>query len=250
MVTCEACHVSLPGDGTLSLTGAPAGGYDPGATYTLTVILADPGQRRWGFELTALETAAHTQAGTFIVTDQINTQLSDNESPDADFLKHTSVGTHNGTLDGPVEWRFDWTAPLSGNLVTFYIAGNAANGNGNSNGDFIYAIQQPVPPATTAIALDPSPALMLVGPSFPNPASPGTTASLRFSLERPSHVVLRVVDAQGRFVAQPFNADLSQGFHRASWDGLTMGGRPAPRGLYFLTLRAGSNELVSRLIVN
>ena len=250
MVTCEACHVSSPGDGTLSLTGLPAGGYDPGVTYSITVMLADPDQRRWGFELTALETAAHTQAGTFIVTDPVNTQLSDNQSPNADFLKHTSAGTHNGTPDGPVAWNFDWTAPITSNLVTFYVAGNAANGNGAPSGDYIYAIQQPVPATTTAVAPETSPAVMLIGPSFPNPAPAGTMASVRFSLERPSHVVLRVVDAQGRFVAQPFSSNLSQGFHLASWNGLTMEGQPAVRGLYFLTLRAESKNLVSRLIVN
>jgi hypothetical protein len=250
MVTCEACHISPPGDGTLALTGIPPGGYDPGVTYSLTVMLADPDQRRWGFELTALETAANTQAGTFIVTDAVNTQLSNHPSPDADFLKHTSTGTHNGTLNGPVTWNFDWTAPLSGNLVTFYVAGNAADGNGASSGDYIYAIQQPIPPATTAIPPDMSPALMLVGSSFPNPAPAGTMASVRFSLERPSYVVLRIVDAQGRLVAQPFSSNLSQGFHLASWNGLTMSGQPAPRGLYFLALRAESKNFISRLIVN
>lgn len=250
MVTCEACHVSPLGDGTLSLTGLPAGGYEPGDTYSITVMLADSDQRRWGFELTALETAAYTQAGTFIVTDPINTQLSDHQSPNPDFLKHTLAGTHNGTPDGPVTWNFDWTAPITGNLVTFYVAGNAANGNGAPSGDYIYAIQRPVPPTTTGIAPETSPAVMLIGPSFPNPAPAGTTASVRFSLERPSHVVLRVVDAQGRFVAQPFSSNLSQGFHLASWNGLTLDGQPAPRGLYFLTLRAESKNLVSRLIVN
>jgi len=249
-VTCEACHVSAPGDGSLTLSGLPAGGYELGTTYSLTVILADQGQRRWGFELTALETAAFTQAGTIIVTDPVNTQLSNHPAPDPDFLKHTSTGTHNGTMDGPVSWNFDWTAPVSGELVTFYMAGNAANGNGSSSGDYSYLFQPAVAAATTAIAPEASPAVMLIGPSFPNPASAGVMAGVRFSLERPSHVVLRVVDANGRFVAEPFSGNLTTGLHLASWNGLTTAGAPAPRGLYFLNLQAQGQNFVSRRIVN
>jgi hypothetical protein len=249
MVTCEACHINEPGDGSLTMSGLPAGGYTPGAQYHLTVILQDPGQRRWGFELTALETAAFTQAGTFTVTDPVNTQLSNNPGSNPDFMKHTSTGTHNGLLDGPVSWNFDWTAPMSGNLVTFYIAGNAANGNGNNSGDYIYTHQPAVAAATTGIA-DATPALMLVRPSFPNPAPAGVLAELQFSLDRPAHVVLRVVDAQGRFVAEPFGAELPAGFHQVAWNGLTMAGAPAPRGLYFLSLQAGGKNLISRRIVD
>src|SRR6188768_4533949 len=103
-VTCEACHVNEPGNGSLFLSGLPANGYEAGARYTLTVILQDPDQRRWGFELTAIETAASTQAGTFIVTDAVDTQLSDHAGSDNDFLKQTSTGTYNGTVNGPVSW--------------------------------------------------------------------------------------------------------------------------------------------------
>jgi len=250
MVTCEACHINEPGDGSLSLTGLPAGGYIAGNTYALTVILADQGQRRWGFELTALETAAFTQAGTFTVTDPVNTQLSNHPAAEPDFLKHTSTGTREGVMDGPVTWNFDWTAPLSGELVTFYIAGNAANGSHSSSGDYIYTFQPAVAAATTGISPEASPAVLLIRPSFPNPAPAGVMASVQFSLERPSHVVLRIVDANGRFVAEPFGADLSTGLHLVSWNGLTMAGAPAPRGLYFLTLRASGQDLVSRRIIN
>lgn len=249
-VTCEACHVSEPGDGSLLLSGLPAGGYSPGSTYSLTVILADQGQRRWGFELTALETAAYTQAGTFIVTDLVNTQLSDHPASEPDFLKQTSTGTYNGTMDGPVNWHFDWTAPTSGEKVTFYMAGNAANGNGSTSGDYIYTHQPAVAAATTGIAPEGTPAVLLIRPSFPNPAPAGMLASVQFSLERPAHVILRIVDANGRFVAEPFGGELSTGLHLVSWNGLTMAGAPAPRGLYFLSLQAAGQNFVSRRIID
>ena len=49
------------------------------------------------------------------------------------------------------------------------------------------------------------------GPALANACciSAGVMASVQFSLERPTHVVLRIVDANGRFVAEPFGADFA-----------------------------------------
>ncbi|MBP8137654.1 MAG: hypothetical protein KAY61_05565, partial [Candidatus Eisenbacteria bacterium] len=48
---------------------------------------------------------------------------------------------------GPVTWSFDWTAPSSpAGSVTFYAAGNAANGSEEPSGDWIFT--------TSATALD------------------------------------------------------------------------------------------------
>jgi flagellar hook assembly protein FlgD len=91
---------------------------------------------------------------------------------------------------------------------------------------------------------------MFLRPSFPNPAPAGMMASVQFSLERPAHVVLRVIDANGRFVAEPFGAELSTGLHLVSWNGRTMAGAPAPRGLYFLSLQAAGQNFVSRRIID
>jgi hypothetical protein len=141
-VLCTDCHTSFPansGDGQLTLLGLPDA-FDPGQTYTLTVSLADPGQQRWGFEL-AVKDDNDQEAGTITVTDAVNTQAS--VTGGITYLKHTSTGTQNGTPDGPVTWSFDWTAPSKGRQVAiFYAAGNAANGNGNNQGDYIYNISR------------------------------------------------------------------------------------------------------------
>jgi hypothetical protein len=73
---------------------------------------------------------------------------------------------------------------------------------------------------------------------------------VQFALERPAHVVLRVVDANGRFIAEPFGQNLGSGSHLVSWNGLTMAGTPAPRGVYFLTLSTAGRSLVSRRIID
>jgi len=136
--TCQFCHQHGPGDGLLQLLGAPVE-YQPNQTYNLTVSLEDPGQQRWGFELTAID-ADGDGAGIFAITDPVNSQLSDNDPSTArDYVKHTSAGTYNGTIDGPVTWEFQWTAP-GGDVgdVTFYAAGNAADGDGTPLGNYIY----------------------------------------------------------------------------------------------------------------
>ncbi len=137
---CTACHAGFPlnsGDGQLEIIGAPRS-YTPAATYSIAVRISDPSQMRWGFEITAVAENGDG-IGSFTITDATNTQLSDNAPPNRDYVKHTSAGTFNGTADGPVMWTFDWTAPATDEgPATFYAAGNAANGNGNNGGDYIY----------------------------------------------------------------------------------------------------------------
>lgn len=134
---CTTCHGSFPvnsGDGSLMLDGLPEA-FDPGSTYDLTVVLADGQQSRWGFEATVLD--GDTAAGDLVVTDAANTQLS--ESSGRQFVKQTFDGTYAGTVDGPVSWSFQWVAP-DVPQVTFYVAGNAANGDGSTANDYIYTI--------------------------------------------------------------------------------------------------------------
>ncbi len=143
---CSDCHSnSSDGDGSLSLSGVPTE-YAFDQTYMLTVTIEDPDQQRWGFEITASD-PSNNAAGEFTITDAVNTQLSDNASPSKDYVKHTSDGTMLGVEDGPVNWDFDWTAPSSDvGEITFYLAGNAANGNFANSGDFIYSTSVSSPP--------------------------------------------------------------------------------------------------------
>ena len=66
------------------------------------------------------------------------------------FIEHTSAGTRNGTKNGAA-FQFDWTPPASNaGPVTFYVAGNAANGDGTSAGDHIYTSSVQLNPLTPA----------------------------------------------------------------------------------------------------
>ncbi len=129
--TCHDCHDSFPlnsGPGSVAIT-APIT-FSASQTYQITITVAQTGQSRWGFEFTPLS------AGSCTVTDPVNTQQDTFQT--RIYVKHTSQGTYNGT-PGPANWSFDWTAPADPpDTLRFYAAGNAANGNGRSSGDYIY----------------------------------------------------------------------------------------------------------------
>ncbi|MBD3257027.1 hypothetical protein GF377_01245 [candidate division GN15 bacterium] len=151
---CTGCHTSFPlnsGDGLLTVT-APAT-YITGQTYTISVDLRDPGQERWGFQITALD-AADQPAGTLEPIDSARTQKQ--TSGGREYVNHTSTGTDDGTPDIAPGWIVQWTADngVSGD-VTFYCAGNAANSADGNQGDFIYTTsvnvtEEPAPPCCLA----------------------------------------------------------------------------------------------------
>ena len=71
----------------------------------------------------------------------------------------------------------------------------------------------------------------------PNPFNPATR--VRFDLERPGPVRLRVYDVAGRFVRELENRVLPAGVHYAVWRGRDHADRAVAAGVYFLRLEAG-----------
>ncbi len=114
--------------------------YVPGQTYPITVTHtnADPTRLRWGFELTALDTSDE-QAGNLQTLDGL-TQVLNNTGPGGprQYIEHTAAGTFIGQQN-TASWTFNWTAPATDvGTVTFYAAGNQANNDGNTSGDYVY----------------------------------------------------------------------------------------------------------------
>jgi len=116
----------------------------------LTVTLAQQSRLRFGFQLTAIDDSGK-QAGALTPNDG-NTQIQFNNvgGNQRQYINHTSSGS-NPVSPGQGSWTFKWTAPAqSAGRVTFYISGNAANGNFTTSGDTIY---------TRSDSLQPAPAL-------------------------------------------------------------------------------------------
>jgi uncharacterized repeat protein (TIGR01451 family) len=137
---CAECHVPADaGTGNISIN-APQN-YVPGQTYSITVThnnATDATRLRWGFELTALDTGDE-KAGNLQSTD-VFTQVLDNQGPGSSrqYIEHTSLGTFVGQQH-TASWTFNWTAPPTDvGTVYFYAAGNQANNDNNTSGDYIY----------------------------------------------------------------------------------------------------------------
>jgi uncharacterized repeat protein (TIGR01451 family) len=149
--TCAECHTAqVVGNGRFTIDAPQS--YVPGQTYQIIVnhVNSDPTRLRWGFELTALADDL-TKAGNLQSANN-QTQILDDQGPGSSrqYIEHTAVGTFEGQQGG-ASWTFNWTAPSTdvGN-VTFYAAGNQANDDGNTTGDYIYTTFVAATPASPA----------------------------------------------------------------------------------------------------
>jgi uncharacterized protein (TIGR03437 family) len=145
--TCVGCHYTFGqpnppnSGGKVELTGLPAV-YTPGQNYTVTVTVAHPTARAWGFELTAIDpTGASSTAGAMTATNTTTTLKRDSTASG----KVRTYFSHNGEegiakgRSGSNSWSINWTAPgASAGDITFYAAGNAANNQVTPEDDYIY----------------------------------------------------------------------------------------------------------------
>ena len=149
---CHASHDLNVEGGSLMVTVPQT--YIPNEVYTIIVNLERAGQSKWGFEMTALD-ADGARAGTFAADDAANTQLTETNSKQ--YIQHTTAGTAAGTDDAH-SWEFEWTAPDADmGPITFYAAGNAANGDFTPVGDYIYTTEAestPPVPVVAGVALE------------------------------------------------------------------------------------------------
>ena len=231
---CTACHSTFPlnsGSGMLSVSGID-GSYVAGESYDLVIELQDPDASRWGFEFTVID--GNGDAIGSLASLDGNTQVS--TAGGRDYAKHTTAGTQSGTT-GSASWTVRWTAPAEGSgEASIYVAGNAANGNGGSSGDHIYADSASWSENTTSSApLVLAPARLL--PNYPNPFNPRTT--IAFELDEPRQVNLAIYSLDGRLVRQLENGLRGEGSHEYPWDGMDATGRAMPSGTYFYRLQAG-----------
>ncbi len=148
--TCADCHAgnTLNASGGSLMVTIPET-YEPNEVYTIIVDLSRAGQSKWGFEMTALD-ANGARAGSFTADDAADTQLT--ETNNKQYIQHTTAGTAAGTDDAH-NWEFKWTAPDADvGPITFYAAGNAANGDGGTTGDYIYTEQAESTPPIPIVA--------------------------------------------------------------------------------------------------
>ncbi len=136
---CNNCHGGAlnSGGGLVTATGLPTS-YSAGVQYNFSITISHGAANRtkWGFSIEA-RNSANQPIGTFSTT---NPNAAVNGSTDE--LSHFNAVT-TGPQSSFTYTNLAWSAPFfttpDDQNVTFYIVGNAANGNFSSSGDFIYA---------------------------------------------------------------------------------------------------------------
>ncbi|MFY7963309.1 MAG: choice-of-anchor V domain-containing protein [Chitinophagaceae bacterium] len=140
-VTCvNSCHNSFTlngGGGNVTVAGLPTTNYVAGTAYpfSLTITHATADRLKWGFAIKAVNAATNAAIGTFTLTNSANKRISSSEVTSA--TAPTTAASASYTFSG-----MTWTSPAAATApanVKFYFVGNAANGNNNTSGDYIYA---------------------------------------------------------------------------------------------------------------
>ena len=155
---CTACHIGSTinsGEGDMQISGLPAA-YVAGQEIPITVSLSDQSAVVYGFQLTGIDSSGET-VGSFALpgSSPSRLQIVNNlvNGSQRTYVEHTVDGLI-GTQFGSNSWTFVWTAPaVSSGPVTFYAAGNAANGDGSPSGDLIYSTSKVIQPAAATISI-------------------------------------------------------------------------------------------------
>lgn len=136
---CNSCHstnnLNTEG-GSIMVNGLPTTSYEPGKTYTfsITITHAQPNRSKWGFSIIALNKAG-ARAGSFGST-SANAIINGEELSHADAPATSLQASYTFS-------ELSYTAPTQpgpdDETISFYYVANAANGNGSTSGDFIYA---------------------------------------------------------------------------------------------------------------
>ncbi len=121
--TCTSCHggTATQTTGVIS-SDIPTSGYIGGTTYNFSVTMS--GSAAYGFEMTPQTATSNVGLGTWIA--------GTGSAVSNKYIKQSMKKTGTSAV-----WAFQWTAPLTATLVTFYGTFNYANNNNALSGDII-----------------------------------------------------------------------------------------------------------------
>jgi len=86
--------------------------------------------------------------------------------------------------------------------------------------------------------------------AYPNPYAPArdTEVRIRFDLERPQSVTIRIFDF-GMNLVRTLHGQLNPGRRELSWDGTDQNGAVVANGAYFYTVDTGSERARGKILV-
>lgn len=245
--TCiNGCHSSFAlndGTGSVSITSSNMTNWEymPGDTYTVSVTVDRVGNSLFGLGVECLTGSTPAQnAGTLLISNSAETTIKSITVNSV--LRRNVVHKLNGGVGtNSKTFTFKWIAPTSnvGN-VTFYAAGNAANGNNSTSGDHIYTTSQVVTPSPNiGIAEQEQSGFSLC----PNPAHDHLTVTYESNAGNTIDVQLFSLD--GKQISTLY-AEESDGMKHEETIQL-----PAdlPAGVYFVRFSDGEKVSTRRIII-
>lgn len=248
------CHVGNPvndPNGSFNIsTNIPSSGWDAGQTYDITVNINYPNKDVFGFKIASWGDVDSASVGSFSLTDtslQLQSSgifnFANEQVGELNYVTHTRAPEAIiSTTPGTRSWTFQWIAPSTQDQnVKFYAAGNAANGNGQTTGDFIYYTERSIGDGgaiTTGIT---DKETTLVSSLFPNPVND----RLQVNFQAPngtSTVSIEVFDLSGRTVIRQLVED------PFGTEQYTLNTSELKAGVHMVKLIAGNSSKTFRVI--
>ncbi|MBI2687537.1 MAG: IPT/TIG domain-containing protein [Acidobacteria bacterium] len=208
----SSCHTGTnvnAGGGKVELQFPDGLTYTPGQKQRIKIVITDSTARGYGYQVSARLASNETrgQGGTFstvgtgqLIICQNDSQRSATGSCPAasplEFIEHSTPSSAN-TIE------IDWTPPAAATAgnVRFYVAGNAANLNGQNTGDKIYTANYTLTPKAAGNGPAITPANGVTnGASFsPGLVSGSWTTIFGTNLSTTTRDWTGAIDAQGNF---------------------------------------------------
>ncbi|HRI27282.1 MAG TPA: T9SS type A sorting domain-containing protein [Chitinophagales bacterium] len=241
-LTCAGagCHAGAPNTGSGSVniifSGDGTGSqYTPGNTYVIGVTLT--GGIRYGFEMVALN-SSNQSVGTFIgnAPNLTGTGSQNNRQ----YIFHRNIpNPYTGNF------TFQWTAPATAEgPITFYAAGNAANGDLTGNGDFIYTKTLTINPVAVGID-DPSTLPNSALAVYPNPIT-DNALHVQYNLATAQNVMVSVFNLHGQLQEVLYNGTQNAGTVNQN---LSINKANYPQGLYLLQVQTQNGEVQTQKVL-
>lgn len=166
-----------------------------------------------------------------------------------------SAQTHNVVATLPADENYSplWSVNVYDNADFASVSNLATAQSANILGSGVALVNCPIVSLDTDTATEPGaveqPERFVLHANYPNPFNPETI--IRYDLNQPGHVQLRIFDTLGREVATLVDATRSPGTFEARWDGRDVTGRRLSSGVYFYRLildqQAGQTRVMTLL---
>ena len=181
----------------------PNNTYNLGGSYSLAIEVNVPNIKKFGFMVVAIDSATKKNAGTWWITEPLNTHIIEGEAPVTDrmYVTHTADGTVP-TATGKSKRNFRWQAPKNNvGTIIFYYVTNATNKNDASNGDKLYQSSYKIRYSTNSVSVK--------TPEIIKPSLKINGNSITVSSEQQTIQSLKIYNLEGKLVYQ--NTSLKNG---------------------------------------